>query len=382
MPSSSPAPDSPLGDAPLDTDAPFDTDGPFDTDAPRHTAVADLGEFGLIGALRDTLGDPADAPDDLVMGIADDAAVYRIGDGRVHVLTTDALVEGVHFDRAFAPMEHLGFKALSVNVSDIAAMNARPRFATLTLGLPQNVSVEALQTLYAGVRQAARAYGVTVVGGDTVAAAGLTLSVAVVGEADEDAVVYRRGARPGDALCVTGDLGSSYAGLKVLLDERRRLEAEGDAFTPRLDDFTYVVRRHLAPPAQLKTVEDWAAAGLKPHALIDISDGLASEVHHLCEASGTGALLFGPALPIHRQTAAAADHFGEGVDQYALFGGEDYQLLFAVDPADLEKLDQAHVSVVGQVTEPGEGIRIRSKEDEEMALQPGGYDHFAAGEKA
>jgi thiamine-monophosphate kinase len=343
----------------------------------QHTSIADVGEFGLIGHMREVLG-PVD-DDTVLMGIADDAAVYRVRDGRVHVVTTDALVEGVHFDRTFAPMQHLGFKALSVNVSDVVAMNAAPRYATVTLGVPQNVSVEMLGALYGGLRQACRAYDVAVIGGDTVAAPSLTLSITVIGEASEDAVVYRRGAQPGDALVVTGDLGASYAGLKVLLDQRDRLQAEGEAFRPDFDRFSYCVRRHLAPPAQLQAIRDWAEAGVRPRALIDISDGLASEAHHVCEASGVGALVFGPSLPVHRETAAVAEHFDEGVDAYVLFGGEDYELLAALAPDDLAKLDSERVSVVGQVTPAEEGVRLRTPEGEEMPLRPGGFDHFSEG---
>ena len=218
-------------------------------DAPQQTDISNIGEFGLIAVMRDTLGEPSD--DDLVSGIGDDTAVYRVGDGEVHLLTTDTLTEGIHFDRAFMPMEHLGFKAMSVNVSDIAAMNAEPRYATVTVGLSQKVTVEMVETIYEGIREACDAYDVTVVGGDTVSAHSLSLSVSIVGEAAEDDVVYRRGAKVGDKLCVTGDVGASYAGLKVLVRNRQQLQEQGEDFEPNLDPFADVIRRHLAPPAQL-----------------------------------------------------------------------------------------------------------------------------------
>ncbi len=344
---------------------------------PQQTAINEVGEFGLIAHMRDVLGEPQD--DSVISDIADDAAVYRVGDGRAHVLTTDTLVEGVHFDRAFMPLEHLGFKALSVNVSDVVAMNAEPRYATVSLGIPQNMSVEMVGTVYEGLKQACDAYDVTVVGGDTTASHGLSLSVSVVGEADEEAIIYREGAQVGDQLCVTGDIGSSYAGLKVLLRHRERLEEEGEDFQPNLDPYSYVIRRHLAPPAQLKLIREWAEAGIRPHALIDISDGLASETHHICEASGVGAQLYEPALPIDPETRNTATEFGEDVSIYALFGGEDYELVFTMPEDDLEALDPQTYSVVGEIVEPDEPehpVLIQRANGENVPLGPGGFDHF------
>lgn len=344
---------------------------------PHQTAISEIGEFGLIAHMRDTLGEPED--DSVVSGIADDAAVYRIGGDRVHVLTTDMLVEGIHFDRAFMPLEHLGFKALSVNVSDVVAMNAAPRYATVSVGIPQNTSVEMVETIYEGLKQACDAYDVTIVGGDTIAAHGLTLSVSVVGEADEDAVVYRKGAQVGEKICVTGDVGSSFAGLKVLLRNREQLEEEGENFEPDLDSYSYVIRRHLAPPAQLKTIREWADAAFRPHALIDISDGLASEVHHLCEAGDVGAQLYEPALPIDPETRNVATEFGEDVTIYGLFGGEDYELVFTMPEGALDAIDPQTYSVVGEIVEPEDPehpVLLQRAHGENVPLEPGGFDHF------
>ena len=346
-------------------------------DAPHQTDISNIGEFGLIAVMRDTLGEPSD--EDLVTGIGDDAAVYRVRDGEVHLLTTDTLTEGIHFDRAFMPMEHLGFKAMSVNVSDIVAMNAEPRYATVTVGLSQNVTVEMAETIYEGIREACDAYDVTVVGGDTVSAHSLSLSVSVVGEAAEDDVVYRGGAQVGDKLCVTGDIGASYAGLKALVRNRQQLQEQGEDFQPNLDPFSYVIRRHLAPPAQLKTVRDWAAAGVQPHALIDISDGLASEVHHVCEASDVGAQLYEPALPIDPETRNTATEFGEDVGVYALFGGEDYELVFTMPEADLDAVDPQSYTVIGDIERPEDEehpVLLQRADGENVPLQPGGFDHF------
>jgi thiamine-monophosphate kinase len=356
----------------METNDPRAADGPSD-----QTSIADLGEFGLIAHMRQVLGESDD--EDLVSGIADDAAIYRVGDGRVHALTTDVLIEGIHFDRTFMPLEHLGFKAMSINVSDVVAMNARPRYATVTLGIPQSVSVEMVGQIYEGLRQGCDAYGVTVVGGDTTGSHAMSIDVTVVGEADERDVVYREGAQVGDKICVTGDVGASFAGLKVLARQRKQLQEQEEDFEPNLDPYSYVIRRHLAPPAQLQRVKEWAEAGVKPHSLIDVSDGLASEVHHLCEAGGVGAQLYEPALPIAVETRNTATDFSEDVSVYALFGGEDYELVFTLPEERLDALDPQTFTVVGEVVDPDEPdtpVHIQRSDGENVPLRPGGFDHF------
>lgn len=340
-------------------------------DAP-FTPISELGEFGLIDRLREALG--TEAPEALLEGIGDDAAVYRVGDGRAHVVATDMLVEGVHFDRVFVPLGPLGAKAIAVNVSDVVAMNAEPRYATVALGLPNNVSVEGAEALYEGMAQACRDYGLAVVGGDVAAAERLVLSVTVIGEAAEEEVVLRRGARPGDLLAVTGDLGGAYAGLKVLLAEKEAFAGGGEQ--PDLAPWAYVVERHLAPVARLDRLRAWREAGVRPRALIDISDGLASEVHHLGRAGGVGARLEAGLLPIHVQTYRAAQRFGERPEAYALYGGEDYELLFAMPKEDLEKLPEHTYAIVGTVTEAEEGVVLALPEGEVVPLEPQGFRHF------
>ena len=361
------------------------------TVAPGQTAVGDVGEFGLIAPLRDALagsgenGDgrpPEAARDDVLAGISDDAAVVRAPgaeqSGRVQVLTTDALVEGTHFDRSFMPLGHLGVKALSVNVSDVVAMNAEPRYALVALGLPEGVSVEEVRRLYDGFRQAATAYDVAVVGGDTTSAPRLSLSVTVTGEADADDIVYRSGARPGDALCVSGDLGAAYAGLKILMQERRRLREQGESdFQPDLDAFQYIIQRQLAPSARLDVVRAWKEMPFRPRALIDISDGVASEVHHVCEAGDVGARVEGAALPVAPETRRAADAFEQDVDIYTLFGGEDYELLFTLPEEQLSRLDSETFTQIGEMTDADDGVRFRPPgADELIPLKPGGFEHF------
>lgn len=341
---------------------------------PKFTPISEMGEFGLIERLRSIVGDPED--EDVLAGINDDAAVYRVSNGGVQIITTDALFERVHFDLSFTPMEYLGFKAISVNVSDITAMNGRPRYATISLGIPNNVSVEMIEAFYTGMRKAMDLYGVTLLGGDTSGAHRLSISVTVVGEAAEEDVVYRSGALPGDLICVTGNLGAAYAGLKILLEQHKALQEQGTDYTPDVASFSYVIQRQLIPTARTNIVEDWAKRDVRPHALIDISDGLASEVHHICRMSGVGAHLYGAALPIDLQTREVADFLMEDVDTYALFGGEDYELLFALPEADLDRLEAGTFTVVGEFTGPEEGIVVQTPDGGTVSLQAKGYQHF------
>ncbi|MGB3542263.1 thiamine-phosphate kinase [Rubrivirga sp.] len=341
--------------------------------------VADVGEFGLIDRLEAILGD-ASKGEDVVVGMGDDAAVYRVGgagsDGpsRVHVVTTDALVEGVHFDRTYVPLRALGWKAIAASVSDIAAMNARPLYATVALGLPNNLSVEGAEALYTGMAQACERYGLSIIGGDVTASARLMLSVTVVGHALEDEIVTRSGAQPGDLLCVTGDLGGAAAGLRVLMAGKDALEDDDDPLDLR--EFAAVVERQLMPQARLDRVETWADAGVRPTSLIDISDGLASEAHHLSQAGTVGLVLDGGLLPVHVQTALVAQRFEERAEAFVLYGGEDYELLFTMAESDAPKLAPDTYAVVGQVVEPDEGVVLRLPDGNRVPLQASGYKHY------
>ncbi len=341
----------------------------------NFTQISEIGEFGLIDRLHTILGEAADS--ELVVGIGDDAAVFRKEDGIYQVLTTDALIEGVHFERSIMPMRHLGFKSIAVNVSDIAAMNAQPRFAVVSVGVPHSVSVEMMEAFYTGIRQACDAYGLTVIGGDTTAARQMCISVSVLGEVPERLVAFRRGASPGDLACVTGDLGSAYAGLKVLIKERIALQDADVNFEPDLDRYDYVVRRQLTPSARMDIIRAWEAAGFMPRAMIDVSDGLSSEINHLCRHSGCGALLRRDAVPIHEQTAQVADAFDDEAINFALFGGEDYELLFAARPEEVGRIDDGSFTVIGVFTDADEGVRMQDEEGEYVNISQNGYQHFA-----
>ncbi len=338
----------------------------------QFTPIRDVGEFGLIEKMKAILGNPFD--EDVLAGISDDAAVYRIDDDRVHIATTDVLIEGVHFDRLIMPMEYLGMKSIAVNVSDVVAMNAEPRFATIALGVPETVSVEQVESLYRGMRKVCERYDMTIVGGDTSASHQLTISVTVIGEARTRDVVYRRGAAPGDVLCVTGDLGAAYAGLKVLLEQRKELQERKEGFAPDLEEYQYVIQRQLVPRARLDVVRDWADRGVKPQALIDLSDGLGSDLGHICSQSGCGAELHVAAVPVAIETRRIADEFEEDVDTFALFGGEDYELLFAASKDDLEKMDDESFNVIGHFTAE-QDVTVKTPDGTTFPLG-GGYEHF------
>jgi thiamine-monophosphate kinase len=340
------------------------------------TPISDLGEFGLIDRMEAQLGPaPRVVRDRIVRGLGDDAAVVRVGEGRVHVITTDALIEGVHFDRTMTTLTYLGIKAVAVNVSDVAAMNATPRYLTLALGVPETMSVEMIEELYEGVRQACALYGCALIGGDTTGASALTISVTAIGEAEESAVVYRSGARVGELVCVSGEVGGAYAGLRVLLGHRRAQQEE-EGYQADLSHVAHVIKRQLVPTARLDIVEAFAAVGIRPSACIDVSDGVASEIHHVCEASGVGAMLEVEALPMHAETRYVAGEVREEPDAFALFGGEDYELLFTCTQDDFDKLPPDTATVIGTITDREEGVRIRSASGETIPLRPVGYAHF------
>ena len=345
----------------------------------NRTEISEIGEFGLIDRIR-TLVDVPDAPagGNLILGIADDTAVYRPTPGKVQLLTTDAFVEGVHFDLTFTSMKHLGWKVMAANLSDIAAMCGVPRYAAITLALPRKISVEMVEELYSGIVAAAGAYGCLIVGGDTTTSLGNTvISAALTGEADEDRVVYRKGARTGDYLCVTGHLGASHAGLKVLQREKQRFAASPDEFRPDLEPYALAISKHLMPKPRLD-ISGILGEAATVDAMIDISDGLASEVHHLCRGSGVGAAVYEHNLPIEGITGRIAGEFSETPADYALFGGEEYELLFAISENEHEKLSSltSDVTIIGRVTEAGKGIELIRENGEHQALPFSGWNHF------
>jgi len=349
----------------------------------NHTEISAIGEFGLIRRISDLVNirlDDQSLNDNLIMGISDDAAVYRPTPGKVQILTSDALIEGIHFDLTFMALKHLGWKAMVINFSDIAAMCGTPRYAAVTLSLPKKISVEMVEELYAGASAACKKFSCLIVGGDTTASmANMMVSVTVIGEAEERQVTYRGGAKAGEYICVSGHLGASVAGLKILKREKERFSKISDLreFKPNLEPYAPALEKHLTPKPRFD-ISSIFRERVKVGAVIDISDGLASEVHHICAGSGVGAEIYEHNIPVDSLTQRIAAEFSESPVDYALFGGEEYELLFTISDAEYAKLDRLtnDVSILGRVTEKEKGIGFIRENGEREALAPGGWDHF------
>jgi thiamine-monophosphate kinase len=338
---------------------------------PKLTSLSSLGEFGLIDRLTRNV---KHYHPETLKGIGDDAAVIDAGD-KVILLSTDLLVEGIHFDLTYTPFKHLGYKAAVVNISDIAAMNGIPKQMTFSLAVSSRFSAEALDELYAGVVMACDKYKVDLVGGDTSSnVKGLAISVTITGEAKKEEVVYRSGARPGDLLCVTGDLGSAYIGLLLLEREKSVFQADPN-MQPELAGFDYQVGRQLKPEARTDIRNLLIGTGIRPTSMIDISDGLASEILHICKQSGAGCKLFEGKIPIDAHTTELAKEFKIIPSVAALSGGEDYELLFTVKQEDYEKIkDVAGISIIGHMTTASEGIYMITPDGKSVPITAQGWD--------
>ncbi|MEM7186694.1 MAG: thiamine-phosphate kinase, partial [Bacteroidota bacterium] len=323
---------------------------------PSKTSISKLGEFGLIDHLTQNL---APKNKQTLKGIGDDAAVLK-GDAKMcQVVTTDLLVEGVHFDLSYMPLKHLGYKAVMVNLSDVYAMNASATHITVSLAVSNRFPVEALEELYEGIRTAAGLYGVDVIGGDTTSSrSGLLISITAMGEVSEDKVVYRSGAKENDLLVVTGDLGAAYLGLQVLEREKQVFEANPNA-QPELDAYTYLVERQLKPEARKDIPPLLDSLDVVPTSMIDISDGLSSEVIHLCKQSDVGCNLFEDKIPLDPQVISTCEEFNMDSTTIALSGGEDYELLFTISTDDFPKIKaNPNLTVIGHMTHAKEGMHL------------------------
>ncbi|WP_194774279.1 thiamine-phosphate kinase [Pararhodonellum marinum] len=341
--------------------------------AEKRTEISDLGEFGLIEHLKRGVNVKQSST---LLGIGDDAAVLAAGD-HVKVVTTDMLLEGVHFDLAYAPLHHLGFKAVAVNVSDVAAMNAIPKQITVSLALSNRFSVEAVDALYAGVSVACEHYGVDLIGGDTTASrSGLVISITAIGEGQKETLAYRSGAKVNDIICATGDLGAALVGLQILEREKQVYLANPN-MKPQLDKYPYVTRRQLKPDARMDIIHEFKEIGLVPTSMIDISDGLASELFHLCKASEVGVTIYEDKLPIDKETYDTALELGLDPITCVLNGGEDYELLFTIAPKDYPKLEKhPDVHFIGHVTKAEEGKFLVTKSGTAVELKAQGWKHF------
>src|SRR5690606_30130214 len=312
-------------------------------DNKERTELGDLGEFGLIRHLTEAVELTQDSTK---KGIGDDAAVLDFS-GKKTLVSTDLLLENIHFDLRYVPLKHLGYKAIQVNLSDIYAMNGTASQVTVSLGLSSKFPLEAVEDIYAGILLACKNYGVDLVGGDTSASRqGLVISVTSIGYADADRIVYRDGANDGDLICVSGDLGGAYVGLQ-LLEREKRIFLENPNIQPDLEGKDYIVERQLKPEARKDVVEQLVAMQLKPTAMMDISDGLASDMLHICEASRVGCKLYEERIPIDPMTYETAREFGLDPTVCALNGGEDYELLFTIKQSEYEKVKN-HPDKIGR----------------------------------
>lgn len=340
----------------------------------NQTEISNLGEFGLIGRL--TKDFPLNNPETKV-GVGDDAAVLAFGDKDV-LVTTDLLLEGIHFDLRYVPLKHLGYKAAIVNFSDIYAMNGTPKQITVSLGVSSRFTVEHLDALYSGIRLACELYGVDLVGGDTSASVtGLVISITCLGVASPDDIVRRSGAKPTDIICVSGDLGAAFMGLQ-LLERENRISAGQKDFQPDFAGKEYILERQLKPEARKDIIELLKKEGIRPTSMMDVSDGLSSELLHICKASGTGCRVYEDKIPIDYQTALMAEEFNMNLVTAAMNGGEDYELLFTVPITDHEKIEKLKgVNMIGYVTKPEFGCAMVSRDGAEIAIKAQGWNAFS-----
>ena len=338
------------------------------------TEISRLGEFGLIERLT------KDFPLRNVssrLGAGDDAAILNFG-GEDVLVTTDLLLEGVHFDLRYVPLKHLGYKAAIVNFSDVYAMNGTPRQITVSLGISSRFTVEHIEELYAGIRLACEVYGVDLVGGDTSASVtGLVISVTCIGEAKADEVVRRPGAKPTDLICVSGDLGAAYMGLQLLERENKVAVGSGRDFQPDFAGKEYILERQLKPEARKDIVAILREKGILPTAMMDVSDGLSSELLHICKASNVGCRVYEDRIPIDYQTAVMAEEFNMNLVTAAMNGGEDYELLFTVPLTDKDKIETINgVRMIGYVTKPELGAAMVTCDGSEIPVRAQGWNAF------
>lgn len=337
----------------------------------KRTEISELGEFKLIDRILEKFENKQEST---ILGTGDDAAILN-AKGKSQVITTDILIEGIHFDLAYCPLKHLGYKAVAVNLSDVYAMNALPKQILISLGISNRFSVEAIDELYDGVRLACEKYNVDLVGGDTTASPkGLIVNVVAIGEQDEDKIVKRSGAHEGDALCVSGNLGAAYLGLQ-LLEREKQIFLENPGVNTDLNGHEYLVGRQLKPEARKDIFDFFAENNIVPTSMIDVSDGLSSEIIHLCQRSNLGCQLEESEVPIAEETAQQAIAFNIDPITCALSGGEDYELLFTVSVSDLPKIrTNLNIAIIGCMLDAGLGIKLHTKGDNYHDIISLGWD--------
>jgi thiamine-monophosphate kinase len=340
----------------------------------KRTELSELGEFGLIDKLTNQFTTHISTT---IKGVGDDAAVISISDSEVMLVSTDMLLEGVHFNLMYTPLMHLGYKAVIVNLSDIFAMNGAAQQITVSIAVSNRFPLEALEELYAGIKKACDLYQVDLIGGDTSSSlSGLMISVTAIGKAKKTDVVYRSGAKENDLLVVSGDLGGAYMGLQLLEREKEVFKANPN-MQPDLDGNDYLLERQLKPEARQDVIKFLKDLDVKPTSMIDISDGLASEIFHLCKASDLGCTIYDEKIPIDAKTSMAAIDFNIDPVTCALNGGEDYELLFTVSLADYDKIKgNPHMTVIGHINDKNSGVNLVDKNGAIIPLQAQGWKAF------
>ncbi len=336
----------------------------------KRTEISSLGEFGFVERLTK---DIKPANKETVMGIGDDAAILQFSGDEEVLITTDLFMEGVHFDLTYFPLKHLGYKVVVANISDIYAMNGTPKQITVSLGISRKFCIEDIEELYSGMRLACEQYGVDIVGGDTTSSlTGLAISITATGTAPKGTAVRRSTAKETDLICVTGNLGAAYMGLQLL--EREKIATAGQDMQPDFAGKEYILERQLKPEARKEVIEKLRSENIKPTAMMDISDGLASELMHICKQSGVGCRVYEERIPIDYQTAVMAEELNLNVITCALGGGEDYELLFTVPIADHEKVAaMKDVRVIGHIVSDSMGLALITRDGVEMQLKAQGW---------
>jgi len=340
----------------------------------NRTELESLGEFGLIDHLTKEFENRNSTT---LFGIGDDSAVISISDNEAQLISTDLLIEGVHFNLMYMPLKHLGYKAVAVNVSDICAMNGVAEQITVSLAVSNRFPIEALEELYEGINTACKIYNVDLIGGDTsTSVSGLTISITAIGRIEKTKIAYRSGAKENDILIATGDLGAAYMGLQVLEREKEVYNAN-PAIQPDLDGHDYIIERQLKPEARVDVIRFLKELDVVPTAMIDISDGLASEILHICKASNVGCHIYDEKIPIDAKTSMTAIDFNLDPVTCALNGGEDYELLFTIKQSDFDKIKgNPHMTPIGHITHKNDGMYYIDKSGSAIELRAQGWNHF------
>ena len=353
-----------------------------------YKAISGIGEFGLIDKIAAIVEPTLYTVPQLMAGIGDDCTVYQPSEGLLQVATTDMLVDQIHFDLLTTPLKLLGSKSISVNVSDICAMNALPRYALVSIAIPSAFSVAMIEELYEGMSYAAKEYGLAIAGGDTSSSrSGLVISISMIGEVSCEQLTHRSGAKPGELICVSGTLGGSAAGLKLLMREKEIMlehiennEPYTKSVMADLKEYSDAIQHHLLPLARIDIVRLLHSRHIRPSSMIDISDGLSPELQHICRRSKTGALIHENRIPIHPATRQIADELQDDALTWALNGGEDYQLLFTISKEEYKAIaDNKEISVIGEITDMEEGLLLNDIYGMTIDLTSiKGFDHFSS----